>query len=71
VKIARFWRGSDESAVREWLKTVDLPEIAHKQIWYDPPGGHADAIRRAQAAEAAGQLPTPAAGLEAALPGLR
>ncbi len=66
VKIARYWRASDENAVREWLKTADLPEIAQQQIWYDPPGGQAAAIRRAQAAEAAGQAVAP--GLAPGLP---
>lgn len=71
VKIARFWRGTDENAVREWLKTAGLPEIAHQQIWYDPPGGHADAIRRAQAADGEGlpMIPGPQAPV-GPLPGL-
>jgi hypothetical protein len=61
VKIARYWRGSDEQAVREWLKTVDLPKIAHEQIWYELPGapGHSAAMRKAEEAEALGQVMTP------------
>lgn len=71
VKIARFWRGSDEAAVRQWLKTVDLPEIAQQQIWYDPPGGGADAIRRAEAADALGKAPAAAPQPEAPRRALR
>jgi hypothetical protein len=61
VKIARYWRGNDEAAVREWLKTANLPEIAHQQIWYELPGapGHSAAMRKVEEAEVQGLVMSP------------